>query len=89
MINSNNMEAIISEIQPHTESKWYKHRGEEIHIVLEGRIEYIVGDISYKLSEGDILWHRSSVKHKAKNNYEDMAKYITIGTPPTFIPNDV
>ena len=89
MILSNNMDVIISEIEPHTESKWYQHKGEEIHLVLEGKIEYIVGDDTYKLREGDILWHKSSTKHKAKNIYDHKAKYITIGTPPTFIPNDV
>ena len=89
MIRSDNIEAIISEIEPHTESKLYQHKGEEIHLVLEGKIEYTVGDDTYKLSEGDILWHKSSTKHKAKNIHDQKAKYITIGTPPTFIPTDV
>jgi len=89
MIQSGKMEGIIAEIEPHTESKWYKHSGEEIHLVLEGKIEYIVGELSYKLREGDILWHKSSIKHKAKNIHGEKGKYITIGTPPTFIPTDV
>jgi quercetin dioxygenase-like cupin family protein len=84
MIKSENMEAIVAEIEPFTSSRWYKHGGEEIHYVLEGKIEYEVGDKSFILEKGEILWHKSDVKHRAKNNTDKKAKYATIGTPPTF-----
>ena len=38
MIKSEHLEAIIAEIDPHTESRWYQHDGEELHYVLEGEI---------------------------------------------------
>ena len=85
MVKSDKMEAIIAELEPNVESRWYKHEGEELHLVLEGRIEYIVGEKSYNLSVGDILWHKSTTRHRVKNIYSDNAKYITIGTPPTFM----
>ncbi len=85
MIKSKNFEAIIAEIEPNTESRWYQHGGEEIHLVLEGEMEYEVGEKSYRLSEGDILWHQSTTKHRARNHSNKKVKYITIGTPPTFM----
>jgi len=83
MVKSDKMEAIISELEPHAESRWFKHNGEEMHLVLHGEMEYTVGEKSYKLSEGDILWHRSNLKHRAKNTGNEKVMYITIGTPPT------
>jgi quercetin dioxygenase-like cupin family protein len=84
MIKSEKIEAIIAEIEPHTSSRWYKHEGEELHYVLEGEIEYEVGEKSYKLHKGDLLWHKSNIEHRAKNISDKKAKYATVGTPPTF-----
>jgi len=83
MVKSDRMEAIIAELNPDTESRWFKHDGEELHLVLKGEMEYTVGEKSYKLSEGDVLWHRSNLKHRAKNTSNEKVKYITIGAPPT------
>ena len=85
MIKSQKMEGIIAELDSFAESKWFKHDGEEMHLVLQGEMEYLVGEDSYRLSEGDILWHKSELKHKAKNLGEEKLIYITIGTPPTFM----
>ena len=84
MIKSERLEAIIAEIEPHTSSRWYQHNGEELHYVLEGEIEYEVGEKSYKLKKGELLWHKSNTKHRAVNHSEKKAIYATIGTPPTF-----
>lgn len=84
LIESENMQANIAELEPGSESRWFNHDGEELHIVLEGELEYSVGDKSYKLNEGDILWHKSNIDHKAKNTSERKVSYLTIGTPPTF-----
>jgi len=89
LIKSEKIEAIIAEIEPHTESRWYQHDGEELHLVLEGEMEYTVGEKSYKLSAGDILWHKSTLKHRAKNISDKKVKYGTIGTPPTFMVDDL
>ena len=85
MIKSERLEAIIAEIEPHTSSRWYKHNGEELHYVLEGKIEYQVGDKSYILHKGELLWHKSNVKHRAVTVGDKKAKYATVGTPPTFM----
>jgi len=89
MVKSERLEAIIAEIEPHTSSRWYKHDGEELHYVLEGEIEYEVGDKCYKLSKGELLWHKSDIKHRARNVSDKKAKYATVGTPPTFMVNEL
>lgn len=85
MVKSHKMEAIISELEPHAESRWFQHDGEEMHLILQGELEYTVGEKSYKLTEGDILWHRSSLKHRARNIGTETVVYVTVGTPPTFM----
>jgi len=85
IVKSPHIEAIIAELDPHAESRWFQHDGEEMHIVLQGQIEYTVGEKSYKLSDGDTLWHISSLKHRARNIKNEKAIYITVGTPPTFM----
>ncbi len=89
MLKTQKMEAIIAEIDPHTESRLFQHGGEEMHLVLEGEMEYTVGEKSYKLSEGDILWHKSKLIHHAKNNSTKKVVYITVATPPSFMSSMV
>jgi mannose-6-phosphate isomerase-like protein (cupin superfamily) len=89
MIKSHKIEAIIAELDPHAESRWFQHDGEEMHLMLQGEMEYMVGDHSYKLSEGDILWHPSSSRHRAKNIGHEKAIYITVSSPPTFMWDEV
>ncbi len=84
LVESRNMKVTIAELDPDSESKWFKHDGEEIHLVLEGELEYTVGETVYNLREGDILWHKSTSKHRARNPSDGKVVYITIGTPPTF-----
>ena len=88
-IKSDKTEAIVAELEPNRESRWYQHSGEEIHLVLEGNMEYTVGENTYKLSKGDILWHKSNLKHRAKYSGTKKVKYITISTPPIFMINDL
>jgi quercetin dioxygenase-like cupin family protein len=89
MIKTHKMEAIYAELDPHTESRIFQHDGEEMHLVLDGEIEYTVGEKTYKLSEGDILWHNSMLTHHARNNGPEKVVYITVGTPPSFMSSMV
>lgn len=82
---SDEMEAIIAELEMGTRSDEYRHEGEEIHLVLEGNIEYQVGDKKFEMEEGDTLWHPSDVSHKAENIGEKKAVYLTVSAPPTFL----
>jgi mannose-6-phosphate isomerase-like protein (cupin superfamily) len=86
LFKSGKMEGIMIEIDVDGEfGKKYKHDGEELHIMIEGVIEYMIGDDIYKLKEGDSLWHKSNLPHTARNIGDKKARYITIGVPPTFM----
>jgi quercetin dioxygenase-like cupin family protein len=85
LAKSERMEAILAEMDLGATSEFYKHQGEEIHLLLKGRIEYEVGDKKYLMEEGDVLWHRSDLPHRARNIGREKAIYLTVGTPPTFM----
>ena len=89
MIKTQKMEAIIAELDPHAVSKIFQHNGEEMHLVLEGEMEYTVGEKTYKLVEGDFLWHKSMLIHHARNIGRKKVVYITVATPPSFISSMV
>ncbi|MFO8110792.1 MAG: cupin domain-containing protein [Thermoplasmata archaeon] len=82
---SERLESIIAELDIGVESDRYRHKGEEVHMVLKGEIEYEVGDNVYHMEEGDTLWHPSNIPHRARNVGQDKAIYLTVSTPPTFI----
>jgi len=80
------MEAVVTTLDVGKEfDKEIKHHGEELHIMQEGKVEFIVDGESFFLTEGDWLWHPSWLGHSARNIGKVRAKYLTIGTPPTFI----
>ncbi|MCD6137268.1 MAG: cupin domain-containing protein [Deltaproteobacteria bacterium] len=79
------MEGVVATIEPDKKLETYIHEGEEVHILLEGRIEYVVGDETFVLEPGDVLWHRSDIPHGARNIGNTTAKYFTVGVPPTFM----
>lgn len=85
MQKSSEMEAIVAELKVGSESDQYRHEGEEIHLVLSGKIKYFVGDEVYKMEEGDTLWHPSDVSHHAKNIGDEKGVYVTVSSPPTFM----
>ena len=83
---SGRIEAVTVEMEPGAElGDTYSHEGEEIHMVIEGVIEYVVDEKRYILEQGDWLWHDSTLPHHARNLGDGAARYITIGTPPTFM----
>jgi transcriptional regulator with XRE-family HTH domain len=53
------------------------HNGEEFIYVLEGSMRFQVGDIEYKLSEGDALYFNALEKHQIIPESE-IVKYIDI-----------
>ena len=54
------MEGILVELEPMTGFEGtYRHNGEEMHIVLEGEVEFTVVEETFLCQEGDILWHEA------------------------------
>ena len=86
LFKSGRMEGIIVEVAAGEDlGKLYQHDGEEVHFVLEGDIEYVVGEKTYKLATGDSLWHKSNILHSVRNPSDKKAVILTIGVPPTFM----
>ncbi len=86
LFKSKLMEGIIIELEPMSGfEKTYKHKGEEAHMVLEGEIEFTIGDETFLCQEGDILWHRSDIPHTIRNPGMAHAVYLTILSPPSII----
>ncbi|NVM56500.1 MAG: cupin domain-containing protein [Desulfobacterales bacterium] len=79
------MEGVVATIEPDKVLETYIHEGEEVHIIIQGQIEYVVGNETFVLAPGDVLWHRSDVPHGARNIGDVTAKYFTVGAPPTFM----
>jgi quercetin dioxygenase-like cupin family protein len=79
------MEGVMAQIEPYDIMEPYIHEGEEVHIILDGRVEYMVGKESFVMRPGDVLWHRSDVLHGARNIGDVTARYFTVGVPPTFM----
>ncbi|AEA33105.1 helix-turn-helix domain-containing protein [Hippea maritima] len=68
----------ISGTSPHS------HNGEELVIVLKGKLEIEVGGKSYLLEEGDSAVYNSNLPHKWRNSYEGTTEVIWVNHPPTF-----
>lgn len=60
------------------------HSGEEIGIVLEGKIKFTVGSKEFILDEGDSICFNSSIPHKWEACGEKITKTIWAITPPSF-----
>ena len=60
----------------------FKHRGEEIMFVLEGKMEFCYGENKYYLEEGDCLYFDSNIEHHANNIGDtDIKTLMVIYTP--------
>lgn len=81
-----NIEGMIVKLDPATGfDGTFKHHGEEMHYIIEGEVEFVIGGESYLCAEGDVIWHNSNVEHTVKNVGGGPAKYLSIMTPPAFM----
>ncbi|MGE5485603.1 MAG: helix-turn-helix domain-containing protein [Ignavibacteriales bacterium] len=60
------------------------HQCEECTIVLQGELEYVVGDQSYLLREGDSIYIDGAIPHLLRNVGDVEVVYISASTPPVF-----
>ena len=60
------------------------HDGEECGIVLQGRLEVIVGEQRAVLAAGDAYYFKSHQPHQFKNAGNEPCNVISACTPPTF-----
>ncbi|HAG08773.1 MAG TPA: hypothetical protein DCK87_04315 [Desulfotomaculum sp.] len=80
---SNKLIGVEVEFEPGNGTGFYAHEGEELRIMLKGKVKCTVGDKAYELEEGDTLWHKSTIPHAIENIGEGNAVYLTVNAPPT------
>ncbi|MGX5217032.1 cupin domain-containing protein [Pseudomonas segetis] len=79
--------AFLSETYPpgaDTGNEMLNHEGEEAGMLIEGRLELVVGSESYILEKGDSYYFESSKPHRFRNPYDEPAKLISATTPANF-----
>ncbi len=55
------------------------HRGEELILCIQGRIEFVIGDRMFDLRVGDSVRYKSSAPHRWRNVGRGLARVILIG----------
>jgi transcriptional regulator with XRE-family HTH domain len=60
------------------------HEGEEMGYVLEGAVDLIVEDRTWRLGPGDSFHFRSERPHGYRNAGDVPARLLWVNTPPTF-----
>lgn len=61
-----------------------QHVGEELAYVLEGNVEFAIGDKVYQLGPHDSIFLPSEKPHGYRNPGERVARILWVNTPPTF-----
>lgn len=87
-----NMEVLILEIpvrrDPGQNAPLHTHRGEECHLVLEGRLRGTYGTETFTVEAGDSFHWDGSVPHNVDNIGDSPAKMIIALTPPSYFSSD-
>jgi mannose-6-phosphate isomerase-like protein (cupin superfamily) len=61
-----------------------RHEGEEGGIILTGRLEVTVGEITKVLNAGDAYYFNSREPHRFRNVGEQVCTLVSACSPPTF-----
>jgi transcriptional regulator with XRE-family HTH domain len=81
------LQVIMSVVEPGQGSgeEPYTHESdEECVIILEGRLEFWVGDDAYLLDAGDSILFESRVPHRNQNPGPGPARVLWVTTPPSY-----
>ncbi|RMN32908.1 Helix-hairpin-helix DNA-binding motif-containing protein [Pseudomonas coronafaciens pv. zizaniae] len=60
------------------------HEGEETGVLVEGRLELVVGHDTYVLEAGDSYYFESTRPHRFRNPFDVAARLISAATPANF-----
>ena len=72
-----NMEPFIIH-SPHKITKMYCHEGEEFIYVMEGRLEFLYGEDTYILEQGDNVYFDACVPHSGKSLGDKKARLLVV-----------
>lgn len=80
------LEFLLSEFAPGASSgdEPYRHEGEECGVVLQGQIEFWIGERHFLLKRGDSFSFPSSVPHRYRNPGRSRTLVVWAITPPSF-----
>src|SRR6201991_5240458 len=78
------LQGSIHNVAPGRSGGLVAHEGEEVAYILEGQVEFIVGDERFLLETGDSICYRSEKTHGYKNRGDGHARLIIVNTPPSF-----
>lgn len=84
---SKRLQLVLSTVEPGQGSgeEPYSHDSdEECVLILEGRLEFWVGEERYVLEEGDSLLFESRLPHRNVNPGPGIAKVLWVITPPSY-----
>ena len=68
----------------HTGEELLTHEGEETGILVEGRLELVVGLETFILEAGDSYYFESTKPHRFRNPFDVPARLISAATPANF-----
>lgn len=76
----------IMNVPPNTSSSENPlgHKGEEVAVILEGKIMLYLDEEKYLLEAGDSVKIPANLKHKWENNFSEIAIVLFSVTPPSF-----
>lgn len=57
-----------------------EYQGEELALGEQGEVTFHVGDEEYVLRAGDVLHFKASAPHSWRNESEDVARFVILGT---------
>ena len=81
----NEMEPIVVEISPHSQTKLdYPHEGQEFGYVLEGEVVVCYDSQKIKAKKGESFYFTTSKIHYLINTKDKVAKVIWVSSPPNF-----
>jgi len=78
------LQGSIHNIAPGGSGGLVSHEGEEVAYILEGEVEFLVGDEHFLLKAGDSICYRSEKPHGYRNGGAEHARLIVVNTPPSF-----
>lgn len=81
-----NLATAIMNVPPNTSSSEnpLEHKGEEVAVILEGKILLYLDEEQYLLEAGDSVKIPANLKHKWENNFNEIAIVLFSVTPPSF-----
>lgn len=86
LMGSQAFELLMTELKPNTEmQEAFSHPGEEIHYVVEGKLEVRIDDQVYILAAGDSIWHDSNQPHLWRNPTDKPTRVCTAAWPRSYI----